>query len=296
MLSSAALGLVSGDSNPSATQSHSRSAVSRSGCRGCQSFHRATRACAAGAFAQFGKGREDFSSSAFALSTPTSFPSLPDLPDHSFYMVTPGGSDIRDAVADLLSLSSWFVAACSTSEAGVSHVHYLVALPEQHDDWISRHRTIRSRFRRLPCVQYLTGYLVFSKITDTAGLRDYLTGPRNSARFFEILNAKKISVTFSTHARTATHPRRAIWDPIPLTVPKSRKKYISDGLGWSRGSVTTCKPRALQAGGTERLQPMAGREKSVKTTEARQPHWLPGFCNSSNGDMPVSDGFRSGYI
>ena len=221
-----------------------------------------------------------------SVSGPTSFPSLPDLPGHTFYMVTPGGRDVRDAVADLFSLSSWFVAAYSTSEAGVSHLHYLVALPQRHDDWISKHPTIRSRFRRLPCVQYLTGYLVFSKITDVDGLREYLTGPRNSAKFFEFLNVKKISVTFSA---------RAIWDPIPLIVPKSRKRYVSDVVRLSRGSVTASKLLSLRLAGAERLWRTNGRERSSETHEARQPQRLPGF-QIKQGGAPDSDGFRSGYI
>lgn len=211
-------------------------------------------------------------------------------------MVTPGGQDIRDAVADLLSLSSWFVAAYSTSEAGVEHLHYLVALPSHHEDWISKHETIQSRFRHLPCVQYLTGYLVFSKITDLSGLCAYLTGSRNSAKFFEFLNAKKISITFSTHDRATTRPRRAIWDPIPLTVLRSQKIQLSDGLGWSRGGVTPCSLSRLRLGGAERFQTMAGRERIAETHESQQPKRLLAFYKSKTGDSPAAALYCSGFI
>lgn len=125
-----------------------------------------------------------------------SFPDLPPLEGHIFFLVTPSGKDgvyFRDAIGDLLHMSTWVAGVFATSEKGQSHMHYLVALPASCVQWLSKHRTIFRSGRYIPCVTYSrdTGEgcdLSFSEITNVDGLKKYLEGPRNNAKFVNLLD------------------------------------------------------------------------------------------------------------
>jgi hypothetical protein len=142
------------------------------------------------------------------VATPgySALPAFPLLPGHSFYLVTPSGGDsllLHDAIGDLLHIASWFVAVCARSEKGQRHMHYVVALPAVNDAWLSRHPKIFRSGRRIPCVTYSRGSgtgcsLSFSKITNVSGLKNYLEGPRNRAKFVTVLNPSP----------------RAVWKPF----------------------------------------------------------------------------------
>lgn|GEM_PF-2601271 len=136
-----------------------------------------------------------------------SFPELPPLPDHLFYLVTPSGSDgiyFKDAIGDLLDMSTWFTAVFAVSENGQPHMHYIIALPSSCQEWLSKHPTIFRSGRKIPHVTYSrdTGEgcsLSFSQITNVDGLREYLEGPKNNARFVVLLDPSP----------------RTVWKPLP---------------------------------------------------------------------------------
>ena len=136
----------------------------------------------------------------------STLPDFPPLPGHSFYLVTPSGHDglfFHDAIGDLLHIASWLVAVFAQSEKGQRHMHYVVALPDANDSWLSRHPKIFRSGRRIPCVTYSRGSgngcsLSFSKITNLVGLKSYLEGPRNRAKFVTVLDPSP----------------RAVWQPF----------------------------------------------------------------------------------
>lgn len=146
----------------------------------------------------------------------STLPDFPPLPGHSFYLVTPSGHNglfFQDAIGDLLYLASWFVAVCAESEKGQQHMHYVVALPAANEAWLSRHPKIFRSGRRIPCVTYSRGSgtgcsLSFSKITNIDGLKKYLEGPRNRAKFVTVRDPSP----------------RAVWQPFASIRQEERQR------------------------------------------------------------------------
>ena len=170
-------------------------------------------------------GSRGSQSSAFSVPGPAScnfehFPSLPQLPGHVLYFVTPAyndGDSFRDAINDLLSFSTWFTTVHATSPNGTPHFHYIVAFPEHHESWLAHHPTIFRSGRHIPCVKYsrtnksMACSLSFSKITNPAGLRGYLEGPRNRAKFVTILNPSPRAVWRPNRENSLEiHPRSTL--------------------------------------------------------------------------------------
>jgi len=253
----------------------------------------------ADAVAHVGKGRVEKSTPAFA---PSGLPSVPDLPDHTFYMVTPGGAKgaaYSDALQDIKTIASWFCVALSVSEKGAQHSHWLVLIPTAQIQWLDHHPQIfRDRYKKRPLPQVFYDRdgtvepcdLVFSLKNRPDIALNYLTGPRNRAKF---------RYPHGCSFRVADMEPNNINNLDPVLF------MLSDGLGWSRGGVTPCKPKSLHSGGAERLQAMTGREVifttlKPETTKDQQLFRLLVFHNSTSstqkGDPPVAAMYCSGFI
>ena len=127
-------------------------------------------------------------------------------------MVTPSGgtgSYFNQALRELFRQSSWITIARCTSEAGVRHLHFLIALPRRIALKLRIFPKITRKGRRLPVMQFGPRsaadacYLSFSKIFNIQGISNYLNGYKNRAEYvFTWFSQKKFSVTVSTHAES----------------------------------------------------------------------------------------------
>ena len=216
-------------------------------------------------------------------STNSLAPLVPFLPCHSLYMITPGDSSgvaFTDAIGDIISMSSWLVAAISVTPGGRRHLHLLALLPDSCENWLSRTKeSIWRNWRRLPQVVYSRGGTIggcrvtFSKVFDFGGCLDYLTGARNRATFVTLLDVS---------------PR--LCAPVPGSLYNINNLHLQlsrllDGQGvepWLRDAVAAQKAALLRSGTAPRLN---GEKEITKKT-------LPPSRRPGGSGWRVLDVFR----
>lgn len=190
-------------------------------------------------------------SPAFTHFWPTSSPAplVPSLPGHSFYMVTPGGSSgitRQDAICDIMSMSSWLVAAISVTPGGRQHVHYMALIPNDCARQLHLHPLCIWRGgRRLPQVVYDRGgtmepcNVVFSEAFSD-GIFEYLGGSENRATFVTLLDASASMRPRRRDPVRAARTRVGISSTLEESAPclkEAAERRDEAGVFWSESTT-----------------------------------------------------------